>query len=981
MSTLVARCFRAACASLLPALLVVAPLRAADASGEISGNVSNAGTGNLLEGARIELPQLGLTTLTDNTGRFVLAGVPAGTHEVVASYIGLDPVKAQVTVTAGQRAARNFDLTTGIYKLDEFKVTGEREGNAAAITAQRNAPNVKNVVAIDAYGNLPNMNASELAVLLPGVAGELSDEGNIVGFTIRGMGPGSNTITIDGALMASQGGAGRVTRMHTITGSMFDSLELTKGHTPDKGADSLGGTLNLKSRSPLSMKEKRRTTYNFSARWAPPFTEQIPLREEHRLHPLLNVAHQEVFSVLGGERNLGVALNLFYSEQALGYYRMTTDFQNTPTNPAFIWNYQTEDNYNNRKQSSVNAKIDYRLSPNTKISANLIYNDAMERFRLKYLFRAFTGNQNQNTVPNATTAIIPGAFTDRVTQVRPTAQSIIDITSQMSNFFHRQRHVDLGAEQTFGRLELDYNAVLSRDTIHGGGGNGGVLVNRVTNVGWTIDRTNELYPRFTQTAGPDITNPASYRPNSYNFADTQNLHRVRELRGNARYKLPTDFTAYVKTGLRWREEIAANGANSRRFNFTGTNSAQLPVDPTIRTANERSGLRIPAWQANAVGRDRTPIDSSLWTEDRYFYEMTKFTATRGVTETVDAAYVMAQGRIGKTGFLGGVRAEKTEDVSWGWTRERVASTAAQQTADPVGSAQRDFAGNRRDLSGSYTKWFPSLHLTQDLTPNFKARASWSNSFGRPPLTNLMPNETVNETAMTVTINNPGLKPQIAETWDASLEYYFEPVGSVSVGWFHKTIKDFFQNNVPFGLVGTGNDNGFGGDYPGFILQGRSNLGTAVIQGWELSYQQQFTFLPGVLKGLGVFANYTYLETHGDWGGGSNPGTNEVAGFIPRTGNVGLSWRHRGLSARVNVNYTGHYLDTGNTANPPLNLYRLDRTIVNVGAAYQLRPNLSLSVDVANIFNEKQGFYRGYRDRTQSLILPGIAMTFGVSGRF
>ena len=66
---------------------------------------------------------------------------------------------------------RNFDLTNEVYKLDHFKVTGEREGNAAAITAQRNAPNVKNIVAIDAYGNLPNMNASELAILLARIKG------------------------------------------------------------------------------------------------------------------------------------------------------------------------------------------------------------------------------------------------------------------------------------------------------------------------------------------------------------------------------------------------------------------------------------------------------------------------------------------------------------------------------------------------------------------------------------------------------------------------------------------------------------------------------------------------------------------------------------------------------------------------------------------------------------------------------------------
>src|SRR5688572_20863980 len=172
--------------------------RAAEA-GILTGVVSNTATGNLLEGARIELPQLGLGTFTDLTGRYVLTGVPPGSHDVVATYTGLDPVRSQITMSAGGRTVRDFDLTTGIYKLDAFKVTGEREGGAAAITAQRNADNVKNVVAMDSYGNLPNMNAGEVALRMPGVVGELSNENVVSGFTIRGIGPGLNTITLDGA--------------------------------------------------------------------------------------------------------------------------------------------------------------------------------------------------------------------------------------------------------------------------------------------------------------------------------------------------------------------------------------------------------------------------------------------------------------------------------------------------------------------------------------------------------------------------------------------------------------------------------------------------------------------------------------------------------------------------------------------------------------------------------------------------------------
>jgi len=83
---------------------------------------------------------------------------------------------------------------------------------------------------------------------------------------------------------------------------------------------------------------------------------------------------------------------------------------------------------------------------------------------------------------------------------------------------------------------------------------------------------------------------------------------------------------------------------------------------------------------------------------------------------------MAQGRFGsegwpaRTGFLAGVRVEKTDNESWGWVRARVLSTTAQQTADPIGSVQRDYANNRREISGSYTKSFPSAHLTNDVTP-------------------------------------------------------------------------------------------------------------------------------------------------------------------------------------------------------------------------------------------------------------------------
>ena len=953
----------------------------------LTGNISNVATGNLLEGAQVAVPSLGLSALTDNTGRYVLPSLPAGTHEVVVTYVGLDPARTTVTVNDSASTTRNFDLTSVVYKLDAFKVTGEREGGAAAITAQRNAENVKNIVAMDSFGNLPNMNAAEVAIRLPGVAGNPSDENLIDGFTIRGIGPGLNSVTLDGSPLTSQGALNRSTNMNNLTGSMFDQMELTKGHTPDKEAGSIGGTINLKSRSPLSMKERRRITYSAGVRYAPSFTEQTPTREKHRAHPLFNVGWQELFDVFGGERNLGVSLNVFYSENAVGGFRTLRDFENTTAQPAYLWDYRTWDNYNNRKQASVSLKADYRLSPSTKLSVNTVASDAVETFRRQYETRAFTTQAVFNpalpvTGTNATAGILPG-YTDRITQVRAAAGSTIEqTTTGPGNFANRMRRLDVGAEHVFGALQLDYNALYTQTNINGGGGGrGGILVNRLTAVGWRLDRTDsDLYPRFTQTEGPDFNNAANYRPTTYNNSILQNDDQIKEARANARYTLPVSFPLSLKSGAVWRQHYASAESVARRWNYAGTTA--LPSDPTIITFDSvKTGRRLPQWEPVQFFADRQPITPSLWREDLYFNEQNKYTANRAVTENVTAGYALASGRVGRNGLIAGVRTERTETSSWGWVRARTGSTVPQQTADPVGSATRDYAGTQRNLSGSYTKSFPSAHLSHDLTSNLKARLSWSTSFGRPPLNNALPNETISEANQTLTVNNPSLLPQNAATWDATLEYYFEPVGTLSLGWFNKTITDYIVTGTNAGTIATGNDNGFNGEYAGFTRLTSANAGTAKVSGWEFNYQQQFTFLPGLLKGFGASANYTLIRTNGNFGGTTSRSTNEVPGFIPRTGNATLSWRYKKFSTRLLYNFTGSYITAFTAATPGRNLYRFQYATVNAGVSYQLRPNLQLTLDAANLTNEPQSLYRGVRSQMQNTILNGTSLTFGVNGRF
>jgi len=968
----------------LPALAADSPV-AEVASGTLTGWVSNAATGDLLRGASVQLPQLGRTALTDDTGRYVFHQLPAGEHMIVATYAGLDAARDRIAVLSGATVRRNLDLTSGVYKLGTYTVSGQREGGAATITLQRNASNVKNIVAMDSYGDVPNLSAGEVAALLPGISVTVADDGPVSGIMVRGMSASLNRVTVDGGLIAGSG-MNRSFAPERYTGASFDQLELTKGQTPDKGADSLGGSIDLKSRSPLSMREKRRINYTVAARYAAPFTEQVWFREQHRLHPLINAGYQEVFGVAGGERNLGVSVQGFYSENANGLYATNRDFENTLATPAYLWSYQTAEKYNNRKQTSGKAIADFRLSPSSKFRFSASYVDSEEPTVRNFLTTATT---TQAVGTTGTAGILPG-YTNRITRVRAAAGSQINLDARVFSVFDRTGELGFGGEHDFNGLQLDYKAAYSwQERNTGNGKSGAALQTRVSAIGWILDRTqSDLYPRFIQTEGPDMTNPANYRPiaNGLVTRDNDVDEVVRDLRFNARYPLPTARPLLLKAGAQWRDDAIDDLARNRRWSYLGT--AALPHDPSvIFWDTTRYGRPIPQWEPAMFVRARKLVSPELWREDEYFREQTKYTGNDGVVETIIAGYLMSEGRLGRSGllagtsYLAGVRTEKTETSGWGWVRARTPSTVAQQLVDPVGAATRDYANNRRVTGSSYTKSFPSVHLAQNVGADFKARLSWSTSFGRPGMSNFVPNETANETNQTLTINNPGLLPQTASNWDATLDYYFEPVGNLSVGWFHKKINDFIVTGIQSGTVARDSNNGFGGEYQGFTLLSSANGGTAYVQGWELSYQQQFTFLPGPLQGLGLVANVTILDTHGDFGGTAVRRTGEVAGFVPRTGNLIVSWRHRRLSARVRVNYTGENIVTYNSASAARSLYLRSRTLINPSIALELRANLSLTCEIANATNAHQVQYRGIPDQMALDRNSGTAITLGLAGRF
>ena len=1016
-AALLALSFAGAC----PPVALAADSAAASATGVVSGIVTNKTTGNGLIGARVEIPALKLSTLVDNTGRYLL-NVPVGTHELVVTYTGLDTDSSAVVVSAGQPAIKNFSMSSQVLMLDAFKVASEKAGQASALTQQRNADNLKSVASMDALADLPNMNATELAIRLPGVT--FADPGDEVveQISVRGMGAGTTSITIDGGGMSSFSAQGRTTRMTAFTGAMFESLELTKGQTPDRPVDSLGGSVNFKTRSPLSMSEKRRMVFNTQVRMAPWFSEQVPIREARRTHGLANFQYTEKFAIFGAEReNLAVSVNAFYSENAFGYFQTNRDFQQTNNQPAYVWDYRTRDNFNIRKQRSISSKWDYRLTQNDLLKVNIVLNNAPEPMRRQYNQRAFAGSQT--TVPNTTnTGVVPG-FTDRITTIRAvptasnatsgtTAPALIDQGTSNINRDQRLRHFDFAGEhKVLGFLEADWAALWSR-TRYRTLGNEASLTNRIgnvpfvgpnglvgsatnnvvgpngeTGVGWILDRTqSDLYPRFIQNGGLDFTNPKNWRPsvNGLNTAaGNLDVDLIREARGNVKIKLPflEEFPSFFKAGYSIRDHNVELYRQNRRWSYIGRDA--LPNDPSILTWDKvKTGRNLPYWDGAAVFNHGKLVDPTLWQEDMYYYYTNRLNASVRTHEIITGYYGMMNGKIGRFGYLGGVRHENTETIGYLNVRSRTLTSAAQQTADPLGSAIKDYNNPTRN-DGEYAQNFPSMHTWYDVTANLRLRAAWSTGMSRPSLANAVTALGINETAQTVTFGNPALRPTKSKNWDFAAEYSFGTGSYAKVGWFHKRIDDYIRGGQPVGIVGIGADNGFNGLYEGYEILANSNAGSAFTQGWELEYFQQFRFLPGLLRTLRLSANFTQIMAHGDYG---TPGvyltTEKVNGFIPFTSNVNLSWDYKKFGASVSWNYTDGSIRGGaNIAAPSRDRYMLPRDLFNLNLRYQRPRNVTVNFGVQNIFNEPQRYYRGVHDQMETFLIQGTTLTLSVEGRF
>ncbi|HET7275356.1 MAG TPA: SusC/RagA family TonB-linked outer membrane protein [Longimicrobiaceae bacterium] len=108
-------------------LTTAAPL-AAQTTGTIRGTVTDANTLAPLNGAQVSIVGTGQGTLTNSAGEFIVPGLPAGTFTVRVQMLGYSDGEQDVTVSAGQAATVDFQLSQSAIALDEVVVTGTAGG-------------------------------------------------------------------------------------------------------------------------------------------------------------------------------------------------------------------------------------------------------------------------------------------------------------------------------------------------------------------------------------------------------------------------------------------------------------------------------------------------------------------------------------------------------------------------------------------------------------------------------------------------------------------------------------------------------------------------------------------------------------------------------------------------------------------------------------------------------------------------------------
>ncbi len=911
-------------------------------------------------------------------------------------------------VTCTAAAGAWAQATQAQESLEEVVVTGFRQSLSVALDAKRAAVGSIDAIVSEDIADFPDLNLAESIQRVPGVS-IARDGGEGRQISVRGLGPQFTRVRINGMeAMSANGGtdaAGGTNRdrsfdFNTFASELFNSVTIRKSSSADIEEGSLGATVDLRSAHPFdydgfTVVTSVQGSYNDISEDVDPRGALLISNTfaDGKFGALLSAAYTKRKLLDEGastvrwqdSRNTDGSRNA-----AAEFSTLAPTTPGAPTltqlNNAFRPRIPRYDIYEHEQERlGITGSLQWQVTDNTLIS-------------LDGMFANFKAERSEIFLE---APVFSAAGTAAINNV-----DVIDAAIDSSNtiVYGVFNDVDIRSEARFDELETDFTH-LTLDLSHSFSDTWRVhalagyseaehdnpvqttlLFDRADVDGYSFDyRGNSRLPVITY-GNANVTDPAAWTLSQIRLRPQSSQNTFKTGSFEVEWDVADSVTLkagpqYKKFEFETESLQRSNGTSQNQEGVIPANVAATPISSYSQLVSISSNLDAPAANQNRwlmPDIDRAAQLFNLY--DRSVFRM-------GTELALNNNYTIEEEDIGgfvqadfKTEVMGrplranlGVRYVETQQTSSGYT----------------------FSGGvpvQTSVEREYSDTLPALNVAFNVTDSFIIRAAAAKVMARPNgggqttgLGILAPGATVNIAGANKTVNagNPQLNPYRAKSYDLAFEWYFAEDSLLSLALFKKDISSFvqivrasdtFSNNtlglpdsVALAVCGTSIPD------PAACLAGwQFNLPTNTdggdVDGFEISYQQPFSFLPGFFSRFGLILNYTGVESEIEYlsppviiGGVAQPQVTvkeDLTGLSKSAYNATLYWENEVFSARVAAAYRDDYLTTV----PGRNNNDVEGTIetlnVDFSATWTVMPALDITLEALNLTDEFQDQYVG-----------------------
>lgn len=800
-----------------------------------------------------------------------------------------------VLALIGSAQAEDISLAAA----SDVVISGQRVSMRKAIEAQEKADNIISVISSDDIGSLPDKNAAEALARLPGVSVQ-RDQGEGRYVVVRGLGADLNAVTINGALVPSPEASRRAVALDVLPSGLIRSLEVTKTLRPDQDANSLGGSVEVKSLTAFDMPGKTLTA-NTGASY-----DQVT----GKTSPNAGALWADRFM----DGKLGIAAGISAEKRSFGSDNVETGgaWDNNRLSGMEFRDYLPE-----RERHAYALNLDYRASKE-------------QQYYLRSFLSDFSDDEVRDrlTISNFSGGSISEGSTATARAERRLRQR--KYTQQISSFV-------AGTEQHIAGWKMEASAASSRATDDTPESINDARFRGTANfsgVGFTDGQLPKLI------APASLSDPASYGLNAITLQQRYSKDTEQHAQLDMSRKMAFDqLESTLKFGAKVSRREKTNDTDQWTYNSSKTTSGNYwGAGPTSLSSFVQGTLDYPFTNIGAaispalirtriVGLNRANAKLALESA------MNDFT----LNEDIDAAYLQNAFDFGHWNILAGARVERTKF-----------NAAGNQVS---GSIVQPVARER-----SYTNWLPSLHTRYDLDKHTSVRAAWTNTVVRANFSQLAPG--INLASSTeATIGNPDLEALKASNLDLGIERQLEHDGVVSAYLFHKDIKNFTYTT---NLAGTGQWK----NYTTATSYANGDSASIHGIELAYSQPLRMLPAPWKYLLIGANATLTNSDANisrFDVASGKTLARSiRFPGQSKRVMNLMLGYEHGAISTRLALNYKSPYLlELGSD----ILRADQDRIVdtqkqVDFSLSYQLNKRFQLVFEATNLNNEKYYVYQG-----------------------